>query len=702
LIIILICNRIISDALFIESGLKCLYFERIDMKMKFVARILCALSMLVIIKNSAADELIDPPVFTSHPSNHTLDILMVAKQADTPVWPGVYNWVYEICERKNSLGDACLPGKSNANPYGGARLQLNAGDTLKIHFVNKLPLILDAEHSEAPGEQFLAQNPTNIHTHGMLVSPSVPLASGSNQAYGDNIFVLTFNSANGSPRIDANSHIHGDIRTDATDYQITLPAHHPSGLFWFHPHAHGISLNQISAGLAGIITVGQVGDYVHGLPEDTAIRHLILKDTQVNSDRTLSDQEDPEFCDQPSEAPGECSHFDGGKWYFTVNGQQNPTIKVKDSGEVWRITNASGSVTYELELARKNTSTNSSPNGMVMQLLSIDGISVTPSRGNSLGELKQIGGGKFKPIACPGVKSNSPAAICASQLHMMPGTRAEVWIVNRDAKGNIIQGDDSQAVLRTAGYSTGIDADNWPATDLAQVAFQGDALIKHAPVLDVHYDKHDSSGLNYVAIAKDLALANATVGSDNTCQPLPHGWKRRIYFGNPTADDFGLGLELVDERGRPVPGTFQDVAAFLGHGPSICLPLANGNMPVNERWEVVNLTTEDHNFHIHQTKFRVLTSAEIAGTNSAILNKSILQDSVPLFAGNEGCDGTVAAWKIGNCKTSPVRVEIPFAIAGDFVYHCHILEHEDGGMMATIHVAGSSDSIPSQDIKWSK
>jgi FtsP/CotA-like multicopper oxidase with cupredoxin domain len=49
-----------------------------------------------------------------------------------------------------------------------------------------------------------------------------------------------------------------------------------------------------------------------------------------------------------------------------------------------------------------------------------------------------------------------------------------------------------------------------------------------------------------------------------------------------------------------------------------------------------------------------------------------------------------------------VRVEIPFAIAGDFVYHCHILEHEDGGMMATIHVAGSTDSIPSQDIKGSK
>jgi FtsP/CotA-like multicopper oxidase with cupredoxin domain len=33
-----------------------------------------------------------------------------------------------------------------------------------------------------------------------------------------------------------------------------------------------------------------------------------------------------------------------------------------------------------------------------------------------------------------------------------------------------------------------------------------------------------------------------------------------------------------------------------------------------------------------------------------------------------------------------VHVEIPFSEIGDFVYHCHILEHEDGGMMAHIRV----------------
>ena len=36
------------------------------------------------------------------------------------------------------------------------------------------------------------------------------------------------------------------------------------------------------------------------------------------------------------------------------------------------------------------------------------------------------------------------------------------------------------------------------------------------------------------------------------------------------------------------------------------------------------------------------------------------------------------------CTVASVHVEIPFSEIGDFVYHCHIREHEDGGMMAHI------------------
>jgi FtsP/CotA-like multicopper oxidase with cupredoxin domain len=42
--------------------------------------------------------------------------------------------------------------------------------------------------------------------------------------------------------------------------------------------------------------------------------------------------------------------------------------------------------------------------------------------------------------------------------------------------------------------------------------------------------------------------------------------------------------------------------------------------------------------------------------------------------------------KAGRCQATPIFVKIPFAQLGTFVFHCHILEHEDGGMMAAIRV----------------
>ena len=47
---------------------------------------------------------------------------------------------------------------------------------------------------------------------------------------------------------------------------------------------------------------------------------------------------------------------------------------------------------------------------------------------------------------------------------------------------------------------------------------------------------------------------------------------------------------------------------------------------------------------------------------------------------------TIADWHAGRCINTPAQIEIPFAETGEFVYHCHILEHEDAGMMAKIQV----------------
>ena len=62
--------------------------------------------------------------------------------------------------------------------------------------------------------------------------------------------MTVFNSANGIP-IPQTTHQHGPIVMDTVDYKIVIPPSHPSGLFWFHPHVHGIALNQVVQGMSG-------------------------------------------------------------------------------------------------------------------------------------------------------------------------------------------------------------------------------------------------------------------------------------------------------------------------------------------------------------------------------------------------------------------------------------------------------------------
>jgi FtsP/CotA-like multicopper oxidase with cupredoxin domain len=126
--------------------------------------------------------------------------------------------------------------------------------------------------------------------------------------------------------------------------------------------------------------------------------------------------------------------------------------------------------------------------------------------------------------------------------------------------------------------------------------------------------------------------------------------------------------------------------------PTVCVPLGPGNSPATERWQLVNIANEDHNFHIHQVHFRVVSAAELDGTivPGDVMGDGVMLDNVPLVHADGICN-TVQDWRNGACTAHPAVVEIPFTIAGDFVYHCHILEHEDGGMMARIRVRPSRD-----------
>lgn len=89
-----------------------------------------------------------------------------------------------------------------------------------------------------------------------------------------------------------------------------------------------------------------------------------------------------------------------------------------------------------------------------------------------------------------------------------------------------------------------------------------------------------------------------------------------------------------------------------------------------EEWVLSNPSNELHQFHIHQADFQV------AAFNGKPVPFVGYRDNVYIPTNGS------------------VTVRIPFTdpvILGKYVYHCHILEHEDGGMMSVIQVVKPED-----------
>jgi L-ascorbate oxidase len=78
----------------------------------------------------------------------------------------------------------------------------------------------------------------------------------------------------------------------------------------------------------------------------------------------------------------------------------------------------------------------------------------------------------------------------------------------------------------------------------------------------------------------------------------------------------------------------------------------------------------------------------VTNSHARIDDVAVLQDNVPVphAADASQCDGSLAHYASGACKPQSVWVSVLFTQIGDFVFHCHILEHEDGGMMARVRV----------------
>jgi spore coat protein A len=121
------------------------------------------------------------------------------------------------------------------------------------------------------------------------------------------------------------------------------------------------------------------------------------------------------------------------------------------------------------------------------------------------------------------------------------------------------------------------------------------------------------------------------------------------------------------------------------------------HMPITERpvlgtteiWELVNLTDDVHPIHLHMVKFQILDRRRFdAFQYMTAQTLRFVGPSAVAEANEMGWKDTVRV----NPKTV-TRIIVPFeGFSGRFVWHCHILEHEDNEMMRPYEILPAAAS----------
>ena len=230
-------------------------------------------------------------------------------------------------------------------------------------------------------------------------------------------------------------------------------------------------------------------------------------------------------------------------------------------------------------------------------------------------------------------------------IGLPPGGRAE-FIVTGPAEG-------VKAELLTRSVNTGAGGENDPFRPLATIVSSKNAPEPHS---------------KFSATPEPLVRASTPwLG-----KALP-AYERRLYFTE----------KLQDPNDPNSPTTFyitvegQQPVAF---DPNSTVPNILVHQGDVEDWYIENRTQELHAFHIHQIHFMLLEWFGLP------VNEPYLRDTI-----------NVPFWDGKTKKYPSVKLRMDFrdpSIIGTFPYHCHLLEHEDGGMMGLVRVEPAADGNP--------
>ena len=480
-------------------------------------------------------------------------------------------------------------------------LHVMPGDTLNITVTNNTPPQPLGEPFNGPncGDTTVEFTPpatgissigssVNIHYHGTNVTP---------QCGGDNVTKTLINSGS------------------TFQYSFTFPNNEPPGLYWYHPHVHGLAERDLLGGAAGALVVDGVQNVQ---PAVQGLRHRIL---------VIRDQPQLQGL---AESAGNCGNGvpfqDISVNYVPVDSHQQqdgsvtfaPAVIHMETGETqfWRVTNSTADTILDLQVMYDGVP-------QTLQIVSIDAVPVNSQDGTQPGQL------------IPVTRFRLPTAARVEFLVTAPASTVQV------------------AQLVTNNINTGPQGDCDPTRPIFNIALTNP---------DNDEPPSDDNVGNYTG--------------------LNQGQQR---FGGLSRHR--ISTTRVFQFSENQPSQFFITQVSAGQQPTV---FDSNNPPAVvttqgsvEKWLVQNIAQENHEFHMHQIHFKVLSqdNFEINGTPQApaIDGQYLDMVEVPFWDNVTNPNQNLA-------PQVELLMDFRGIDIGDFVYHCHILSHEDLGMMAIIRV----------------
>lgn len=438
-------------------------------------------------------------------------------------------------------------------------------------------------------------------------------------------------------------------------YRYHIPETMPAGLYWYHPHIHGETNAQMLMGLSGAIVVEGPDDDARraaGIQD----RVLIIRQAQDLDLKPAAAPPPPHEHAPAAMPPAGRAHADGN----AVDTRHE--LACSDNTGIDEIT-LNGSKVLDGAVKDEDLAHFEIAEGTTQLWRVLDAAT------DAFLDLALIDeDGKSRPltvIARDGARPTDddgrpvPPVPTTESLKVPPAGRIE-FLLQAPPVG-------SKAYLVTHAVDTGCAGDKVPERRLALVTAAPTATPSvAAAALPAPQPQPDFfSGLLARPTDRTRTIAMAEY-------PRP---------GTADQTDF-----YIAER---KPGTV--LKPFEMTGP----PAFEVRAGTTEEWLVENWTNELHAFHVHQLHFRVLE------VNGKTMPDTPLLDVVNVpYATAPGGDVTHAK---GAVVPGRVRLKLyfPAELAGDIPFHCHLVDHEDNGMMAYFRLlpthAARLDPAPDRD-----